>query len=689
MKRRFRDAWPYRAAALLLLVAVLGGFAYRKHTEPTRWALVVGISDYVYYGDEPGGDLPGAANDARNIHEVLLKRWGFRESNVKLLLNHDATRAAIEHGLTQWLPSVVKPGDLVIFYFAGHGSQAFDTDGDEQDGLDETICPTDVMRKDSSKDIVDDELGEWLRAIPTEHVKVILDSCHSGSATRAFTLHARARSLGRTPTTDLTPPPGWTPPVQTRSLTGGANAPKATRMAATHYAKVLELAAAQPHEVAMETIFENPSGQGLPRAGGAFTTMLVRNLWQVPTTTTYEEVFRLTANDMRKQGFTQRPQITGDARGQALFAQSALASAAPPAIAQGLPPQQPAAPVAAPTPAAQAEAAAATAGHVPVTAVMPGNRVRLGGGRNAGIVEGSLYQVGRHVLRITQVQDASAVAEEVTALTRNIRVTGGAITVGAPARLVAHRFDPATLTVSVAELPGAVQAAVRNALGSERGFALRADRQQYAQLIVRPDGRRHLLLSSDGGLRHTIDAATPAALAAALVPLLRQERAAREIAVLDNPAYPFKLDLAFEGAKTDFRLGETLSFRVRTERDGYLTIVDVATDGVVTLLFPNQYEQDNRVRAGQELVIPTPAMGFELSAGEPVGRGIVRAFLTETPMNVPFPTRDGFGQADASQAGTIAAALRRAAGEAPLPGTDLMPVHSWATAAVVYEIAGN
>lgn len=669
MKTRVLAARPSRAAALLLLVAVLGGFAYRKHSEPARWALIVGISDYIYYGDEPGGDLPGAANDARNMHEVLLKRWGFREENVKLLLDHEATRAAMEHGLSQWLPSVVKPGDLVIFYYAGHGSQVFDTDGDEEDGLDETLCPADVMRRDASKDITDDELGEWLRALPTEHVKVILDSCHSGSATRAVTLHARARSLGRSPRSDLTPPPGWTPPVQTRSLTGGANAPKATRMAAAHYDKVLELAAAQPHEVAMETVFENPSGRGLPRAGGAFTTLLVRHLWQVPTSTTYEEVFRLTAMDMRRQGFVQRPQITGAARGQALFAG----------------PGGPARPGAAPVPS-PAAAAAAGMGYVPVAAVLEGGGVRLGGGRNAGILEGSLYQVGRHVLRITQVDATSALAEDDTTLTQGIRLTAAALAVGAPARLVAHRFEPATLSVSVAELPGAAQTALRTALGETPGIVLRADQEQYAQLIVRPEGARHLVLSSDGGVRHTLNAATPAALAAALVPLLRQERAAREIAVLDNPAYPFKLELAFEGARTDFRLGETLEFRVRSERDGYLTLVDVATDGAVTLLFPNEYEAEHRVRAGEALVIPTPAMGFELSAGEPVGRGIVRAFVTERPMAVPFPTRDGFGQADASQAGLVAAALRRAAGETPLPGSELMPVDSWATAAVVYEI---
>jgi hypothetical protein len=36
------------------------------------------------------------------------------------------------------LAAVTRPGDLVRFYFAGHGSQAWDVNGDEEDGLDET-----------------------------------------------------------------------------------------------------------------------------------------------------------------------------------------------------------------------------------------------------------------------------------------------------------------------------------------------------------------------------------------------------------------------------------------------------------------------------------------------------------------------------------------------------------------------
>ena len=39
-----------------------------------------------------------------------------------------------------------QPGDAFFFHFSGHGSRVKDTDGDEADGWDETICPVDYDR---------------------------------------------------------------------------------------------------------------------------------------------------------------------------------------------------------------------------------------------------------------------------------------------------------------------------------------------------------------------------------------------------------------------------------------------------------------------------------------------------------------------------------------------------------------
>lgn len=63
----------------------------------------------------------------------------------------------------------------------GHGGQAADTDGDEEDGFDEVIYPVDYQR---AGHIVDDELHQILvNTLPAGvRLTAIFDSCHSGSA---------------------------------------------------------------------------------------------------------------------------------------------------------------------------------------------------------------------------------------------------------------------------------------------------------------------------------------------------------------------------------------------------------------------------------------------------------------------------------------------------------------------------
>src|SRR5687767_9039678 len=201
------------------------------------------------------------------MRDVLVARYGFAESNIHLVLDKDATRARLESELKSWLPSVVKPGDLVGFYFAGHGSQMWDTNGDEEDGLDETICPTNVVKGDTKNDIPDDELNVMLKGIPTDNIVVVLDNCHAGSGTRAVTPFARPRALDRAASVDV--------PKPANATTSQTTTPDATP------ASVLEIAAAQADEVAVDAEWPGEGGAP-PTFNGAFTRSFVRNLWQSP-----------------------------------------------------------------------------------------------------------------------------------------------------------------------------------------------------------------------------------------------------------------------------------------------------------------------------------------------------------------------------------------------------------------------
>ena len=85
--------------------------------------------------------------------------------------------------------------------------------------------------------------------------------------------------------------------------------------------------------------------------------------------------------------------------------------------------------------------------------------------------------------------------------------------------------------------------------------------------------------------------------------------------------------------KTAYRIGESIQIGVRVNRDAYVTLVDLGTSGQVTVLYPNRFHQNNFVRAGQDVLIPSPDAGFALQAVKPEGFEQVRAIATEEPVN--------------------------------------------------------
>jgi tetratricopeptide (TPR) repeat protein len=169
----------------------MAGFKTRKK------ALLIGIDTYKnlpYFSSPHGrrfGNLKGAVDDVRIMKEALKARFDFQEEDIKILTNGEATREGILRAFEDWLIKGTKKEDLTLFYFSGHGTQVPDTNGDEDDGLDEALCAYDTVfggpsDPEKAKIILDDEIGEKLRKIKARESVVIVDSCNSGTATRSI-----------------------------------------------------------------------------------------------------------------------------------------------------------------------------------------------------------------------------------------------------------------------------------------------------------------------------------------------------------------------------------------------------------------------------------------------------------------------------------------------------------------------
>jgi hypothetical protein len=613
-------------------VLPLMAFGPQERTAPTSWALLIGISDYIHFEDVEGGDLPGAEHDARRIRDVLVMKQYVPEENVRLLLNRDATRAAIEESITGWLVENARPGDNVTIFFAGHGSQMWDEDGDEEDGLDETIAPADVLATSTENDISDDVFNDWLSRLPTSNVVVILDNCNSGTGTRDVTPFSRGRLLARD--MDRVERPA----AAARRALG--DLPDASGFDAAEV-RVLELAAAQPHQVAVDAFFP-ATGRSEAFHGGAFTTYLVQQLWKAPSDATYEQVFEQAYEALKRNRFQQDPYLSREVelKDQPLF------------FVEG---------------AVRASAEVA----LPVTGVLDG-RAQLGAGLGLGITPGSIFETP---------EGARLVVEAVAQRTTLARIASGSVRQGDQATLVAHRYETSPLLVSVAAVETRLVEALRGQLAGVEGVRLVEADDDFAHLIVRRGGEALRVVGSDGFVRHAEIPADPEGVERLAV-ALRKEAASKRIADMDNPAQGFAVDLELLGGRMSFGIGEEIAFSVTSERDGHLTLVDLGTDGTVAMLLPNADMPTVRVSAGRVVSYPERGGDLVFTALEPAGGGLVRAFVTPEPLAIPIPPGEDYAFGGEEFAGSVAAALVAAAGQ--LDGA--VRLDSWGTASIVYEI---
>lgn len=145
-------------------------------------ALIVTVAQYT----APIPSLEGPPNDAAALKSVLEAQGA---KDIVSLNDAQATRASIRTQL-QALGQRAKPGDWVIFYYAGHGSQAKSRDPTEADGMDEFLALGGfrVAKPDPNQFVLDNDLRGWLiNFFPTTvNVLQIADACHSGTMNRSL-----------------------------------------------------------------------------------------------------------------------------------------------------------------------------------------------------------------------------------------------------------------------------------------------------------------------------------------------------------------------------------------------------------------------------------------------------------------------------------------------------------------------
>lgn len=136
-------------------------------SEISYHALMFAVEDY----DDPNiRDLEHPVADAKNLRDVIIDKYGFKPTNVRLLIN--PTESQIVRALDSAVNTFLGTENLLLF-FAGHGTW--------NEILKEGYwLPSDAVQNNPSSSISNSTLISYVGGINTQHTLLISDACFSG-----------------------------------------------------------------------------------------------------------------------------------------------------------------------------------------------------------------------------------------------------------------------------------------------------------------------------------------------------------------------------------------------------------------------------------------------------------------------------------------------------------------------------
>lgn len=582
-------------------------------------ALLIGINKYKAV---PG--LQGSVNDVETMREILTKRWGFLPSNITTLTDEGATRARILAAITE-IVGVSAPEDTLYIHYSGHGSQVQDLNGDEDDGLDETLVPQDG-RTSGVRDIVDDELDAIFSNLRTRNAVIVLDSCHSGTATRSFGI--RARSVPQDMRIDL----------YKTGVTGAAK----RGIKPLKDSRFIAIGAAADDEEALDGPIEGTFH-------GFFTYSLARALAAADRNATPRQILAEVVQELaRIQAAIGRismpePQMEGpnEAFDRPLFALSPSAAAAS------------STPVSPRVAWLDAEPSA-------------GDQITLINGSALGAVPGSTWAVYPPGEILFAAGEALAVATVVERTGKDSRgnLSAGSRSIEPGSRAIALLPAPSSMRVAIhmLEVPSSARSRIEAVLNRHIAGIAWVKADQPARFLMDMRGETVRLLAADGLKMLGSFRIDDEKAAIRVARIASRSTRAIELLTLDNPSSRVKVNVHVAArqpiASRDIQLvahaapaqlhvrrqteprsaENSLQLDIDVNTDSYITIVDVDSEGSMNVLFPNPYQHgdfyaDGAVRATEHVLIPDSLQngnraGFYWDYSPPSGIDTVRVFAS-------------------------------------------------------------
>jgi hypothetical protein len=230
-------------------------------------ALLIGIN---YINTEYA--LSGCIDDANRMKD-LLTQHGF--NTIRLLTDSTSVKPTKQNILNEFKNIIVnaQSGDILFFYFSGHGSYTFDRNGDETDGRDEMIVSSDLQG------VLDDELKSILSNHMKREVTIVglFDSCHSGTMFDLKFNYLDSNNYDK-----------YTENVRVSECNGN----------------VIMISGCMDAQTSAEALIDN-------KAQGAMTWSFIESINKTPNCS-WRELLKSMRNTLKQSSFSQIPQLSTD-----------------------------------------------------------------------------------------------------------------------------------------------------------------------------------------------------------------------------------------------------------------------------------------------------------------------------------------------------------------------------------------
>lgn len=145
-------------------------------------------------------------------------------------------------------------------------------------------------------------------------------------------------------------------------------------------------------------------------------------------------------------------------------------------------------------------------------------------------------------------------------------------------------------------------------LAAEAGLTMEETRRRLALLPAE--------LAHSG--RRVLAARAPRAEADRILIRLAPDGGGTEASVVlaAQPEPRGELELLLWSKSDAYQAGELATFYARSNQNCYLTLVSVDRGGQATVLFPNEFEQNNLLAAGRDMMLPTDGASYQLRLRE-------------------------------------------------------------------------